>query len=242
LTRSFITKAAAAAAVVTLAVAPGVVQAQNTILNFTGTARINDPNPALGAGNTLVIDFLTRSGTTLIEGAARGTIDAGSNNFGIAAGTTGEITDLVATQTGTTSGGAPIGGSFVGTPINPFVTLGGYTFVLTGTETGNTFGPVSLFQQGTSVLAGFNVSGTVTGPAFGTMTRTFSGVFSTQFDNTTIATVIRNIDLGQGLQSDFSARFTVNPAASVVPEPSTYALMASGVAMLGAFARRRRQA
>jgi len=237
LTRSFITKAVAAAAVVTLAVAPGVVQAQNTVLNFTGTARINDPDNTPGpTTGTLNIDFLQRAGGVLTEGATRGTIDAGSNDLGIAAGVEGSISDLVATSA------SPF---FQGLPNQTFVTIGGYTFSLMGSQAGNTFGPVSLFQLGSNVLAGFNVNGMIVG-ATGTANtsligRTYTGSFSTQFNNITTAALIQQIDAGQGLRSDFSARFDIAGPQAVIPEPSTYALMASGVAMLGAFARRRRQ-
>ena len=233
--RSFITKAATVATVATLVATPVVAQAQQ-VLNFSGTALINDPDPTVNpTGGVLTIDFLTRSGTTLVTGPARGTIDAGSNTLGITAGTLGDISDLTAT---------PAAPFFQGLPNTNFVTLGGYTFSLMGSQQGNTFGPISLFQQGSNVLAGFNVNGMIvastTNPSL--VGATYTGSFSTQFNNITTAQLIQRIDLGQGLQSDFSARFDITAPTNVIPEPSTYALMASGVAMLGVFARRRRQA
>jgi hypothetical protein len=228
LTRSFI-NTAAFAVTMALAAAPGAAVAQNTVLNFAGTAKINDPNPAVGVGNALVIDFLQRDGGILVEGATPGTIEVGSEDFDdVSAGQLGTINDLVAS-----SGPAALA------PLGSFVQIGAYTFTLTGTTAGNAFGPISLFQLGSNVLAGFDVVGTVTGGAFGTTVRNFSGVFSTQFNNITTTDLAARIDAGEGVQSDYSARFEI--AAAVVPEPSTYALLASGVVVLGAFARRRNQ-
>ena len=226
MTRSFVTKVATVAAVAAAAIAPSAAQAQNTVLNFSGGARISDPDPVVGSGNTLVIDFLVNGNTT---GAAPGTIIAGSNDFGFPSqGTNGTISDIVA---------VPFPPGVQDLPISSFVNIGGYTFALTSTDQGSTFGPISLTQAGVNVSASFNVFGTVTGGAFGTRARNFTGIITSQFTNTTVASIVNRIDSGRGLRRDFSATFTV----ATIPEPSTYALMASGVAMLGAFARRRRQ-
>lgn len=225
MTRTMFVRAATVATLSFGAVA--TAQAQNTVLNFNGSANIQDPNPAPNAGNTLLLDFLL-NGTT--AGATPGTVRAVEQTdlIGVTSGVTqGAITDMTVDGSG-----------FVGTP-QTFVTIGGYTFTLTGSDnsTGNTFGPISLFQQGRNTFATFNVNGTVAGPGLNAGS-TFFGSFSTQFNNITPNALFSRIDRGVITNASFSATFNI--AQNVVPEPSTYALMGSGVAMLGFFARRRR--
>ena len=219
MTRSFFTKAGIATiALAAAAFVPAVAQAQFTTINVAGQAQISDPDPTANpTGGTLIIDFVPVGGTN-------GTIFAFNNNFGIPLFTAGQIADLDATVSGFTP------------ESTPFISLGGYTFTYGGTTTGGTFGPIFLTQQGPNVTAGFNVFGTVTGPGFPD-TRSFNASFSAQFNNTTIGALVNSIDTGTSTPIvTYSGLITVSP----IPEPSTYALMGAGVAMLGAFARRRK--
>ena len=204
-------------------------QAQTGTLNFTGSADLRDPQAGPG-GNTLFIDFLV-NGTT--SGTPSGTITAietisGTFDPEIMAGTTGSIQDLTITNVGVQ-----------GTPLS-FVQIGGYTFTLEGAEPGNAtgFGPLSLTQVGSTTFGTFNVYGSVTGGDFGTTTGMFTGAFSTQFLNSTVAQVYAMIDAGSVVPVSYSATFDVS--RSVVPEPSTYLLMATGLGMIGLVGYRRR--
>jgi hypothetical protein len=206
-------------------------QAQQGELNFIGSANINDPNSAPG-GNTLFIDFLTAG----VTGPADGSILATETISGvfdpeIAMLTPGTIRDL------------ELSPGVVGTPITNFVSIGGYNFTLMGTGTGNAFGPISLRAEdngngGFNTVGSFSVFGSVTGGDFGMTPAMFTGVFTTQFTNMTPDEVYAQIDAGRVLTQGYSATFSVQN--SVVPEPSTYLLMATGLGMIGMIGYRRR--
>jgi len=224
----FLSKATAVATLSLLAVAGTATTAQaQDRLNFNGSARVsNAPNPA-----NLLIDFLAGAPEPTVAGTPTGTVFAVPTINGvflpeIMPGTQGTITDLTVSPTG-----------IVGLPINSFLVMGGYTFTLNSAPMGSTFGPVTLVDVGTGTNAFFGVSGTVTGGDFGNTARNYQGVFTAQFAGMNPAQVFNAIEGGATLPVAFSAEFVV---ASVVPEPSTYALMATGLGMLGFFARRRR--
>jgi hypothetical protein len=225
----FFSKATAVATFSFLAVAGTATTAQaQDRLNFNGSARVADQP---GNPTNLLIDFLlgvpepTQAGTPTGNVFAVPTI-SGAFMPGIQPGTVGVIQDLVVSPTG-----------IVSLPINNFLVMGGYTFTLNSAPAGNTFGPISLVDVGTGTNAFFGVSGTVTGGNFGNTPRNYQGVFTAQFAGLTPAQVFNTINTGGAFPVAFSAEFVV---ASVVPEPSTYALMATGLGMLGFFARRRR--
>ncbi len=222
--RSFFLKATAVATLsIGALAAPTAAQAQN-VINFTGSANVRDALPG-GGGDFLLIDFLTNA----VPGfGTAGTVTTipDTDLPGVGIGATGQLRDLRASSTG-----------FTGTPVSPFLTVGGYTFTLTGSDLGNTFGPVSLFPVGSNTLATFNVNGTVTGGAFGSTINPFNGTFTTQFVNIAPAALFNQINSGGTANASFSATLTV----AAIPEPSTYALLATGMGALGLVARRRRQ-
>jgi hypothetical protein len=223
---------AAAAAALSLAALAGTstaAQAQHTI-NFEGAANVRDETPG-GGGDFLLVDFLTHDVTGY---GAPGTVTtvARTDLPGVGAGRTGLLMDLRASSAG-----------FTGLPMASFFTVGDYTFALTGTDLGNAagFGPISLFEAGPHTFATFNVSGTVTGGAYGAAGRAYNGAFSTQFLNVTPAQLFNRVNAGGTPDASFSATLAVAPA-NVVPEPSTYALLATGIGALGLVARRRARA
>ena len=226
--RSYVVKAAAVGLVAFGAVAASATSAEaQARLNFEGSARVSD-QPGSG-GENLLIDFLV-AGTT--AGTPTGTVMAIETISGefepeIAPGTEGTIQDLVINESGV-----------VGAPVNDFLMIGGYTFSLTGTDDGNTFGPISLFSVGSNTIAAFGVFGNVTGPDF-MDGRNYQGVFTAQFANQTPEQVFGAINSGGTLPVSFSAEFVV-ANAQVVPEPSTYILLATGLGALGLVGLRRR--
>jgi hypothetical protein len=222
--RTYLLKATAVATLSLAAVAaPAAARAQN-VINFTGSANVRDEAPG-GGGAFLLIDFLA-GGTPGFGVAGTVTTIPDTDLPGVGIGQAGTIADLRAS-----------GAGFTGTPVSPFLTVGGYTFTLTGTDAGNAFGPVSLFQQGANTLAVFNVAGTVTGGALGAAAAAFSGAFTTQFVNTDPGKLFNQINSGGTANASYSATLAV----AAVPEPSTYALLATGISALGLVARRRRQ-
>ena len=228
--RSYVVKAAVAGVVAVGALAGAATSAEaQARLNFEGSALVTDPNPLPDVGGTLLVDFLVNGSTS---GPAAGTVMAietinGEFSPEISVGTVGQIQDLVVTP-----------GGVAGTPIADFLTIGGYTFSLESSAEGNTFGPISLFQVGNSTTAAFGVFGTVSGGDF-IDPRNYQGVFTAQFGAQTPAQVFRAIDRGETLPVSFSAEFVVSEA-QVVPEPSTYILLATGLGALGLVGLRRR--
>jgi hypothetical protein len=213
-----------------LTAAPQTVEAQD-LLNFTGSAELRD---APGSGGTqLLIDFLTGGS---VDGPPTGTVQAietisGTFDPEITPGTVGTITDLTV--------GA---GGVVGTPVDPFLTIGGYTFTLDDAPLADpgpfNFGPITLVGTSFGTVGFFNVSGTVTGGDFGMTERMFTGLFTAQFIGDTPAEVFGQVNTGGTLPVSFSAEFEVQDM-QVIPEPSTYLLVASGMAVIGMIGRRR---
>jgi hypothetical protein len=223
--RTFLLKATAVATLTLAGVAAPAssAQAQN-VINFTGSANVRDEAPG-GGGAFLLVDFLTGGAAGY---GAPGTVTTirDTDLPGVGLGETGLLKDLRASQQG-----------FTDLPVASFLTVGGYTFTLSGGDLGSTFGPITLVEAGPNTLATFNVNGMVTGGAFGSAQTAFNGVFTTQFVNVKPNDLFNRINQGGTENASFSATLAV----AAVPEPSTYALLATGIAGLGAVARRRRQ-
>lgn len=232
--RSYVVKAAAVGLVAIGALAGTATSAEaQARLNFEGSARVSDQPGSMG--ENLLIDFLV-AGTT--AGTPTGTVTAIETINGefvpeITVGTQGVIQDLVINAGG-------VVGSAAGdpTPIDNFLVIGGYTFSLNSAADGNVFGPISLFEIGGSTTAAFGVFGTVMGPDF-LDARNYQGVFTAQFAGQSAAQVFDAINSGGTLPVSFSAEFVV-AEAQVIPEPSTYILLATGLGALGLVGLRRR--
>ncbi|HZF67598.1 MAG TPA: PEP-CTERM sorting domain-containing protein [Gemmatirosa sp.] len=208
--------------------------AQSGLLNVAGQARLTASGPEFAA--PLFIDFL--SGTTFPPGTVGfgtpGNVFSGTNTgifTSVAPGTVGVMNDLTVSPTMMMT--QPAGGSLL--------TIGAYTFavgpVQQATGGGFQFGPINLTQNGNNVDAALIVRGTVMGGACSPMCN-YDGIVTTQFAGTTIDAVVSGINMGNSPVVTFSGNFTAN----VVPEPSTYALMATGLLGLAGFASRRRRA
>ena len=234
----FITKVATFASLALGAVAaPAFAQAPANVLNVVGQAQVS--SPGVGSGFPLFIDFLSGGAYppsnvgpgvpgNVFSGNATGAFSAVPGN------TNGIIQDLTVSANGSSTTTNPGGNAA------SFMTIGGYTFSLTGAPAGSTFGPISLADQSGGAIASFAVDGMVSGPGFATGSM-YEGIFTAQFVGETASQVFDQINNGGTPVVTFSANFAASPA-STVPEPSTYALLATGIGALGVVARRRRTA
>jgi len=118
-------------------------------------------------------------------------------------------------------------------------------FITTGAPPAGTFAaPFTLTVTQTNPAAG---SGVFSGTVAGTMTLTNSGTVRITFSNTTLM-------LGASVYQLDNAAYNINPPAtnggltsiqgsvSTIPEPATVVLLGSGIAALGLFGVRRRNA
>ena len=230
MTRKLIARMAAGAALTFATIASPVSLEAQSRLNFEGSAKFSS-GPA---GSNLLIDFLSAG---QVAGPPSGTVNAietisGAFDPEITPGETGIIQDLQF-----------VGGQPVGLPIVSFLAIDSYNFTLGSVAGGGNFGPVSIFQlpNSSSTLLAFAVMGTVVGPDF-IPPRNYQGVFTAQFAGQTPAEVQAAITRAGGTDPvSFSAEFIVADA-QVVPEPATVMLLGTGIAGLGLFGLRRRNA
>lgn len=227
---------AATAAMVTIALvsaSSSTAFAQHGEVSFNGS--VNLFNSPVDPVNILRIDFLdfgiagvpaNRGGLAPIAGAT-GIFNGGCG----LAGTNGFVSDLDVNNNGTTT-------LLAG---NPFLKFGSCSFESTSFTPGSGlyhFGSVQLGQFGSNVTAAIALNGMLIGGGLPANTM-FSGIFTTQFSNTTVADLFDEINT-VGLQ-DKAVSATFSYDVSTTPEPSSYALMATGLAALGFAVRRRRR-
>lgn len=233
--RSFLFTAAtvATAALTTLSAATAQAQAANN-LNVGGQLRLTSTSTS---GFPLNIDFLSGgSFPPSTVGGTTGNVFSGFVNgafSGVAPATNGVIQDL----TVATNGAAPA--VITGGNAASFLTIGGYNFTLGPTPAGVEPPSFTLVDAAGGATANFSVFGLVTGPGFATGTA-YQGLFTAQFASQSAASVLAAARTGGTLPVTFSANFGAPVGANVVPEPSTYTLLAAGMGALGLVARRRR--
>lgn len=229
--RSILGRTALAATVAVAAITISAPAAQAQRLNFAGAAQVSTVGTTT---SSVLIDFLSGLTDPITPGAPSGNVFATPTIDppfapSIVSGTRGTIADLTTTTT-----------SFASLPIANFVQFGAYTFSLTSAPAGSSFGPVTLVNVGgTGTSAFFGVRGVVTGGVYGMAGANYEGVFTLQFAGRTPDQVLADIARPGGISGvAVSSEFLVT---SVIPEPSTYALLATGLGALGLTAARRRR-
>jgi hypothetical protein len=236
--RSLIGKAAIAS--FALVAATSAVQAQQSgTVSFTSGIQVTstDANGSLQPGGCCVLlDFLTGAGAAGLSTGEVRVLGASSGFFGpLTDGQTGTISDLVVGPVNTTVLTAPI-----------FLQVGGYTFSGATFAPGNV-GSILLEATANGTRATMNINGTVAGPGiagpanfFGILTTQFTALYGANgellINRPTPEQLFAYVDAGNVLRTSTS----MEVSATIVPEPSTYALMGLGLAGMAFFARRRR--
>jgi hypothetical protein len=239
MTRTFL-KATAVAAM-TLGAA-SAASAQTGFINLVGQLQVSSTP---GQTTPLNIDILSGAGfpQTGVGFGTTGNVTAGTATglFAGLTGTQGQMEDLQVTGGGTGFNTVPAG------RLNQFLRIGAYTFNFgTVTQaTGGTlnFGPISLEDTQGGVDARIVVANASIMGGNCTPMCTANGLITAQFAQYAGpggSTRLFN-DVNAGVAPVGPVSFSANFNATVIPEPSTYALLATGIAALGAVARRRRQ-
>ena len=235
--------ARAVGAVLSLATLGSAASAQiaaGSRLDFAGTVNATD----IGADG-IVLDFVP------------GTIETGATSTGIFAG----LTAAKGAIRGITVGVGPIA-------LQNFVTVGGYRFDVSYIPVGS-FGqdqcyvmpavgqtctpiqspaehpsPFDLtnFDSGNPdapirSVAAFHLLGTVTGP--GGISGDFFGMIATSFPTMSFQEALQTVETTGIDGIHYTASFVVGTPTTTAPEPSTWALVASGLVVLGGVVRRR---
>jgi hypothetical protein len=134
--------------------APVATASAQDVFSIEGPVSLQDVS---GRPDLLLLDFL--QGNVIVRGTSTGAF------AGLAAGANVNIMDLQVANS--------IPG-FQGIPMANFMSVGGYTFTLTGVQSatlpapgGLTWGPIAISPSGNGSSATFNVVGRVTGGAYG---------------------------------------------------------------------------
>lgn len=226
-------------AVAALALTAGVAQAQ-LVGSFNGAGSLRATG-ASGVGQPVHLAFTPASNNVIAVPTLDGIFSA------IAPGTTGTIQSI---DVGTGAYSVP-----------NFITIGGYSFSLDFVVPGDfNDGGACLFlppapgqtctppntpfnlvnnsngKGGINSSAGFSVNGFVTDPSDNTYA--YTGIFTSQFTNTSYQQLVADIDAGRTVPVSYSLNIQATSLAT--PEPATFALMGAGLLCLGGVIRVRR--